>query len=127
MLPSYCRSVVQATTLAVVLVARLHAQGSPVTPDAPKGAHPVRIEMSHFAPMRDGVKLSADFYFPTDVEGRLPTVMIRTPYNKKTFRLEKGVPTWLASHGYAGTSAGSTSPTASSLPRPTTGTTATIP
>ncbi len=101
MLPSYCRSVVQATTLAVVLVARLHAQGSPVTPDAPKGAHPVRIEMSHFAPMRDGVKLSADFYFPTDVEGRLPTVMIRTPYNKKTFRLEKGVPTWLASHGYA--------------------------
>ena len=86
---------------ALVLTARLYAQGSPVTPDAPKGTHPVRIEMSHFAPMRDGVKLSADFYFPTDVEGRLPTVMIRTPYNKKTFRLEKGVPTWLASHGYA--------------------------
>ena len=88
--------------VAVMLGARtLAAQGTPVTDNAPKGTHPVRIEWSHFAPMRDGVKLSADWYFPADLTGRLPTVLIRTPYNKKTFRLEKGVATWLASHGYA--------------------------
>ena len=88
--------------LALLLLAgNLRAQGTPVTEGAPRGTHPVRIESSHFGSMRDGVKLSADFYFPTDLSGRLPTVLIRTPYNKKTFRLEKGVATWLAGHGYA--------------------------
>ena len=85
----------------LVATETLAAQGTPVSDNAPKGTHPVRIEFSHFAAMRDGVKLSADWYFPTDLAGRLPTVLIRTPYNKKTFRLEKGVATWLASHGYS--------------------------
>ena len=79
----------------------LRAQGTPVTDDAPKPTHVVRLELSHFAPMRDGVKLSADVYFPSDLTGPLPTVLIRTPYNKKTFRLDKGVARWLAGHGYA--------------------------
>ena len=86
---------------ALRLAGTASGQGTPVTADAPKGSHPVRIEYSHFVPMRDGVKLSADLYFPADLAGRLPTVLIRTPYNKKTFRLEKGVATWLASHGYS--------------------------
>ncbi len=86
---------------ALLASTHLVAQGTPVSEGAPKGVHPVRMELSHFAAMRDGIRLSADFYFPADLQGPLPTVLIRTPYNKKTFRLEKGVPRWLAGHGYA--------------------------
>ena len=85
----------------LLLASRLVAQGTPLPEGVPKPTHPVRLELSHFATMRDGVKLSADFYFPADLGGKLPTVLIRTPYNKKTFRLEKGVARWLAGHGYA--------------------------
>jgi putative CocE/NonD family hydrolase len=92
---------VRLSLAALVIAGSLGAQGTPVTDDAPKPTHPVRIEFSHFAPMRDGIKLSADLYFPADLTGRLPTVLIRTPYNKKTFRLDKGVARWLAGHGYA--------------------------
>ncbi|MFL6416435.1 MAG: CocE/NonD family hydrolase [Bryobacteraceae bacterium] len=34
-------------------------------------------------PMRDGVRLAADLFLPTP-NGRWPTVLIRTPYNRKT-------------------------------------------
>jgi uncharacterized protein len=87
--------------LALLLTSPLAAQGTPITADAPKGTHAVRMEHSHFVAMRDGVKLSTDLYFPVGLAGRLPTVLIRTPYNKKTFRREDGVPHWLARHGYA--------------------------
>ena len=98
----FCLNVALRLIVATLVATEtLAAQGTPVSDNAPKGTHPVRIEFSHFAAMRDGVKLSADWYFPTDLAGRLPTVLIRTPYNKKTFRLEKGVATWLASHGYS--------------------------
>ncbi|MGE0555888.1 MAG: CocE/NonD family hydrolase, partial [Gemmatimonadales bacterium] len=91
-----------ALTAAATLlfVTTLAAQGTPL-PAGPPPTHPVRLELSHFAAMRDGVRLSADLYFPADLTGRLPTVLIRTPYNKKTFRLEGGVARWLAGHGYA--------------------------
>jgi putative CocE/NonD family hydrolase len=32
--------------------------------------------------MRDGVRLSTDLYFPEGVDGKLPVVLIRTPYDK---------------------------------------------
>ena len=83
--------IVRFSVAAMLGAGTLAAQGTPVTDNAPKGTHPVRFEWSHFAPMRDGLKLSADWYFPADLTGRLPTVLIRTPYNKKAFRLEKGV------------------------------------
>jgi putative CocE/NonD family hydrolase len=87
--------------LALVAAAPLTAQGTPVGDQARWGTHSARTEYSHFVPMRDGVKLSTDLYFPADLSGRLPTVLIRTPYNKKTFRAEKGVVRWFVSHGYA--------------------------
>ncbi|MEO8449137.1 MAG: CocE/NonD family hydrolase [Gemmatimonadota bacterium] len=83
--------------LALLISARLGAQGSPY----PEPKYKVRVEPSYFAAMRDGVKLSADFYFPEGVTGKLPTVLIRTPYNKKNYRNEKSVARWWASQGYA--------------------------
>jgi uncharacterized protein len=49
----------------------------------PTERYPVRVEMNVRFPMRDGVKLATDLYFPQGIEGRLPAIMIRTPYNRK--------------------------------------------
>ena len=35
-------------------------------------------------PMRDGVNLSADIYFPADQPGPFPVILMRTPYNNMT-------------------------------------------
>ena len=39
-------------------------------------------------PMRDGVKLATDIYFPQGKEERWPAILRRTPYDKKTEELE---------------------------------------
>lgn len=39
-------------------------------------------ELELFVQMRDGVRLSTDVYRPKGAEGRLPTVLTRTPYDK---------------------------------------------
>ncbi len=50
--------------------------------------------------MRDGVRLAADLYQPVGVAGRLPVVLIRTPYNKdREFSVRDGE--FFASHGFA--------------------------
>ncbi len=49
----------------------------------------VRLEKSIRVRMRDGVRLSTDLYFPAGVTGRMPVVLIRTPYNKNLFRPER--------------------------------------
>ena len=43
----------------------------------------VRMEHNVRIPMRDGVTLSADIYFP-DAPGRFPTLLWRTPYSNNT-------------------------------------------
>jgi len=48
----------------------------------PKAKYKVRIEKSVMIPMRDGVKLSTDLYFPEGAGEKLPVIMVRTPYNK---------------------------------------------
>lgn len=42
----------------------------------------VRVEKSVMVEMRDGVKLSMDLYMPEGANGKLPTILIRTAYNK---------------------------------------------
>ena len=58
-------------------------------PDGPRGLpapkYEVRAEQSVLIPMRDGVKLSTDLYFPKNVSDRLPVILIRTPYDKSYF------------------------------------------
>ena len=48
-------------------------------------------------PMRDGVRLSTDLYFPEGTPGKLPVVLIRSPYNKKRYELASEV---LVNKGY---------------------------
>jgi len=40
------------------------------------------IEREVMVPMRDGVRLSTDVYLPRGGEGPLPTVLVKTPYDK---------------------------------------------
>ncbi|MEW5980012.1 MAG: CocE/NonD family hydrolase [Acidobacteriota bacterium] len=54
---------------------------------SPTARYPVHVEVNVRIPMRDGVKLATDLYFPKGVKGRLPAIMIRTPYNR-TVRTE---------------------------------------
>jgi uncharacterized protein len=58
----------------------------PFTLPSPK--YPVRLEREIMVPMRDGVRLATDLYLPEGVKTRLPVILVRTPYNKKTWRHE---------------------------------------
>ncbi|MFP4083249.1 MAG: CocE/NonD family hydrolase [Candidatus Aminicenantes bacterium] len=58
----------------------------------------VRMELGVMIPMRDGVKLSSDFYFP-EAQGKFPTILIRTPYNNSTSRYHR-YGKFYASRGY---------------------------
>lgn len=46
----------------------------------------IRIEKSVRVPMRDGTRLSTDFYFPEGEAGPFPVIAIRLPYDKNTFQ-----------------------------------------
>jgi len=61
--------------------------------------HKVRLQLGAMIPMRDGVKLSSDFYFP-DVEGKFPAILIRTPYDNSSARYDR-YGKFYASRGYA--------------------------
>jgi putative CocE/NonD family hydrolase len=82
---------------ALLFSSTSHTSAEPITPAEPK--HSVRVERSVLVPMRDGVKLSTDLYFPVDAGKKLPVIMIRTPYNKKVeWTVEPG--RWFAGQGY---------------------------
>ncbi|HEY0776582.1 MAG TPA: CocE/NonD family hydrolase [Gemmatirosa sp.] len=94
------------------------AQGVP--PDSSGAAYPrppgpfaVAADSSRLVPMRDVVRLATDVYRPRDTAApqsgatpgslaeRLPTVLIRTPYNKAPYHGAASVAAFFASHGYA--------------------------
>ncbi|HJO05069.1 MAG TPA: CocE/NonD family hydrolase, partial [Acidobacteriota bacterium] len=57
---------------------------------------------SIMVPMRDGVELSTDLYFPEGAGDKLPVILLRTPYDKNNYwRRERGAPYIFAKHGYA--------------------------
>lgn len=60
----------------------------------------VRLEKSVLVPMRDGVKLSTDLYFPEGAGEKLPVILFRTPYNKKAARRENSDAYFFAGQGY---------------------------
>jgi putative CocE/NonD family hydrolase len=75
------------------------ADRGPIAEPMPR--YEVSIERSVMIPMRDGVRLSTDLYFPRIEQSTLPVIMIRTPYSKTGFggRTEK-LATMMAGQGY---------------------------
>jgi hypothetical protein len=69
-------------------------------PPRPAPQYEVRLEPSVPVPMRDGVRLSTDLYFPVGAEPPLPVVLIRTPYDKNRMRGARGSPRFFAGQGY---------------------------
>ena len=66
------------------------------------GSHAsIKFETDIPVPMRDGIKLYADVYRP-DAPGKLPVILLRTPYNKNLppNRFGSLDPLRTASHGY---------------------------
>ena len=63
----------------------------------------IRLERTILVPMRDGLRLSTDVYSPVGVDGPLPVVLIRLPYNKNRY-IGLGRPGsdahFFAGHGY---------------------------
>ncbi|MBI4876417.1 MAG: CocE/NonD family hydrolase [Acidobacteria bacterium] len=69
-------------------------------------AEPYVVEKNVMVPMRDGVKLATDVYFPARdgarLAGKFPVVMERTPYNKDG--AERSWAAYYAGHGYVSVS-----------------------
>jgi len=87
-----------------LMPAALSQEGQRISWPAPR--YKVRIEKSVMVPMRDGVKLSTDLYFPDGAGDKLPVILIRTPYGKNRFRSATSIgsvdaaPTMFAGQGY---------------------------
>ena len=82
-----------STLLSIAAVAAQCASSVAAAPPAsdpmnswPAPRYQVVIENSVMVPMRDGTKLSTDIYKPVGAQEKLPVIVIRTPYNKRTWR-----------------------------------------
>src|SRR5215475_11159159 len=82
--------VIMLTILAAMTASPIHVISSQSQSGqrsaAPPAKYQVRVEEDTWITMRDSVRLSTDFYFPEGVDGKLPVVLIRTPYNKRNYR-----------------------------------------
>jgi putative CocE/NonD family hydrolase len=81
-------------------VSRLTAQGEPEGFRPPAAKHEHTLEKTVMVPMRDGVKLGTDIYRPTGLSGKLPVILIRTPYGKDTYSGATNPAKMFAGQGY---------------------------
>ncbi len=72
-----------ALWLAAVTAPSMAADLAPLP--EPAARYAVRVEKSMMMPMRDGVRLSTDLYFPENDEPSWPVILLRTPYSKTGF------------------------------------------
>ena len=61
----------------------------------------VSVQTGLMIPMRDGIRLAADLYRPRGQNGRLPVILMRTPYNKNVYQGAKTPARRFAARGYA--------------------------
>ena len=86
-------------TVAEAYEAMLQDSSDPISRPAPENE--VRLEKSRMVPMRDGVRLATDLYFPEIPDEKLPVILIRTPYNKNGLRDNKNGDAYMfASRGF---------------------------
>ena len=87
--------------IAFVAVTSSAAQAPGAPYPRPPGKFEVDTQQSVMVSMRDGVRLATDVYKPKNVAEPLPTILIRLPYNKATYRGATVPAAYFASHGYA--------------------------
>jgi len=81
MTPSIRAGVVATTLLCALAISEAASQAGSRFP-VPEGRYDRRAVPSVFIPMRDGVRLATDLYFPVGAPAPHPTVLLRTPYDK---------------------------------------------
>ena len=86
------RSSLIPTAVAACLLALVPVSATPQA---------IRKEAGLMVPMRDGVRLSTDLYFPTDATGPYSTILIRTPYGKDREPPYRGAIPLFVEAGYA--------------------------
>lgn len=67
---------------------------------ASEDRYEVEVERDVMVPMRDGIRLATDIYRPLGAAGRLPVVLIRTPYDKAQDRSARIPARFFAGRGY---------------------------
>jgi putative CocE/NonD family hydrolase len=87
---------------AAALVAALLPTVAYAQPPArrPPPRYEIDLRESLWIPMRDGVRLSTDLYFPRDAGERLPVILIRTPYDKRSHRRADSAARFFAGQGF---------------------------
>lgn len=73
-------------TYSFVLEDGLQEPLRPIPYVGPKPLYRIRCQPSNRVPMRDGTRLSTDLYFPEGLDGPLAVILLRTPYNKNSWR-----------------------------------------
>jgi hypothetical protein len=97
------KSILYRLKLAVVLIAfACYVPAAfPQAAPAAETTYGIAVEKNVMIPMRDGVKLATDIYFPARngerLQGKFPVIMERTPYGKDTSR---GWANFFAQRGY---------------------------
>ncbi|MBM4185977.1 MAG: CocE/NonD family hydrolase [Gemmatimonadetes bacterium] len=88
-----------AGSVVAVLVAGPARAQDRFAPPAPQNEY--GMENNVPVPMRDGVTLAADLYLPKSAAGRFPVILLRTPYNKDSYRGSTGPAEFFAARGFA--------------------------
>lgn len=86
------RSSLIPTAIAACLLALVPTSATPQA---------IRKEAGLMVPMRDGVRLSTDLYFPADATAPYSTILIRTPYGKDREPPYRGAIPLFVEAGYA--------------------------
>ena len=78
--------------------------GDQVSKQDSKGEYGYSLDSDVMVPMRDGINLATDIYFPTKnnqrLSGKLPAILVRTPYNKQRGNVVSNAAVYFTSHGY---------------------------
>lgn len=98
----YCIKISMWSILFFGFLATLLPGGSTCRFPMPAPKYKVRVERRVMVPMRDGVRLSTDLYFPGGAGEKLPVILVRTPYNKKGWRESKPPHHYYAAYMFAG-------------------------
>ncbi|HEX6216478.1 MAG TPA: CocE/NonD family hydrolase, partial [Vicinamibacterales bacterium] len=88
------------TSVVLLFTGVLAGQQATLTPAEMQRRRDLEAELQQIAhverrvmiPMRDGVRLMTDIYRPRNVDGKVPIVFVKTPYNMNFWDVRNGVP-----------------------------------